>query len=95
MNSREIVTRAIEFGTPERIPVVFPRYSPCDTYGVEWNQIGTGPRDKEESLDKWGCLWMRSAIDNMGQVKGRPLSSWANLDSYQGPDPDDPAFNAT
>jgi len=92
MESKEIVSRAIEFKTPERLPIVFPAYGLCDTHGVGWNQIGTGPREKKESLDEWGCLWVRSAIDNMGQVKGHPLSDWSNLDSYRWPDPDDPAF---
>jgi hypothetical protein len=92
MNSREIVTRAIEFTTPERLPVIFPRYGLCDTHGVGWNQIGTGPRDQKESLDEWGCLWSRSDIDNMGQVKGHPLLSWSALDHYIWLDPDNPAL---
>jgi hypothetical protein len=94
MNSKEVVTRAIEFKTPERLPIVFPRFGLCDTHGVGWNQIGTGPRHLKESLDEWGCLWVRSEIDNMGQVKGHPLSSWANLEHFSWPDPDDPAFYA-
>ena len=92
MNSREVVTRAIEFKTPDRLPVIFPRFGVCDTFGVGWHQIGTGPREKKESLDEWGCLWVRSQIDNMGQVKGHPLERWENLAHYRWPDPDDPAF---
>jgi hypothetical protein len=92
MNSRELVTRAIEFKTPERLPVIFPRFGLCDIHSVGWNQIGTGPRDRKESLDEWGCLWKRSDIDNMGQVKGHPLADWSALDHYRWPDPDDPAF---
>jgi hypothetical protein len=92
MNSREIVTRAIEFKTPERLPVIFPHFGMCDTHGVGWNQIGTGPRDRKQSLDEWDCLWVRSGIDNMGQVKGHPLEDWSALAHYRWPDPDDPAF---
>lgn len=92
MNSREVVTRAIEFTTPDRLPVMFPRYGVDDTAGLGWNQIGTGPRNLKESLDEWGCMWARSAIDNMGQVKGHPLERWENLAHYRWPDPDDPAF---
>ncbi len=92
MNSKEVVTRAIEFRTPERLPVIFPRFGISDVYGVGWNQIGTGPRILKQSADEWGCLWVRSEIDNMGQVKGHPLESWSALDHYRWPDPDDPAF---
>lgn len=92
MNSREIVTRAIEFRTPERLPVIFPRFGICDTLGVGWNQTGTGPREQKHTLDEWGCEWARSEIDNMGQVKGHPLESWENLDHFRWPDASDPAF---
>jgi uroporphyrinogen decarboxylase len=92
MNSHDLVTSAIEFKTPDRLPVIFPRFGLCDTHGAGWNQVGTGPREKKESLDEWGCLWARSEIDNMGQVKGHPLLSWEALDHYRWPDPDDPAF---
>ena len=92
MNSREIVTRAIEFQTPERLPVIFPRFGLCDTHGVGWNQIGTGSRAQKRTLDEWGCEWARSEIDNMGQVKGHPLERWENLDSFRWPDASAPAF---
>lgn len=94
MNSRELVTRAIKFQTPERLPVIFPQYGLSDVAGVGWNQIGTGSRDQRETLDEWGCTWARTDIDNMGQVKGHPLESWSALDHYRWPDPDDPAFYA-
>lgn len=92
MNSREIVTRAVEFRTPERLPVIFPRFGISDNHYVGWNQIGTGPRSQKESLDEWGCLWVRSEIDNMGQVKGHPLLNWSALSSYRWLNPDEPAF---
>lgn len=87
-----MVTRAVEFRTPDRLPMIYPRFGHCDTHGVGWNQIGTGPRDRKESRDEWDCLWVRSAIDNMGQVKGHPLQDWAALAHYRWPDADDPAF---
>jgi hypothetical protein len=94
MNSREVVTAAIEFQTPERLPVIFPRFGISDTHSAGWNQVGTGPRALKRSLDEWGCEWARSEIDNMGQVKGHPLRSWDDVDHYRWPDPDDPAFYA-
>jgi uroporphyrinogen decarboxylase len=94
MNSREIVTRAIEFKTPERLPVVFPSFGITDVVHVGWNQIGTGSRAYKRTLDEWGCEWVRSEIDNMGQVKGHPLEKWSNLTHYRWPNPDDPTFYA-
>jgi uroporphyrinogen decarboxylase len=92
MNSQELVTRAIEFQTPERLPVIFPRFGISDVHHVGWNQIGTGPRDQKESLDEWNCRWVRSEIDNMGQVKGHPLLNWSAMDHYHWPDPDNAMF---
>jgi uroporphyrinogen decarboxylase len=92
MNSREIVTRAIEFGTPERMPVIYPRFGISDVHSVGWNQTGTGPRHLKASLDEWGCTWVRSSVDNMGQVKGHPLEDWDALAHYRWPDPNAPAF---
>jgi hypothetical protein len=92
MNSLTRISSAIEFKTPDRLPVIYPRFGRCDTHNVGWNQIGTGPREVKESLDEWGCLWTRSEIDNMGQVKGHPLAAWNQLDSFRWPDPDAPAF---
>lgn len=92
MDSKELVTRAIEFKTPERLPVIFPRFGISDTHGVGWNQIGTGPRELKQSVDEWGCVWARSEIDNMGQVKGHPLLDWSAVDHFYWPDPDDAKF---
>jgi hypothetical protein len=92
MNSYEVVKRAIEFQTPTRLPVVFARLGQTDVREVTWNQIGTGPRNQKESLDEWGCLWVRSEVDNMGQVKGHPLEQWSNLEHYHWPNPDDSRF---
>ena len=50
MNGFEIVKRAIEFQTPQRLPIIFPRFGLNDIHPVGWNQIGTGP--PKESLDE-------------------------------------------
>ncbi len=39
------------------------------------------------SRDDWGCLWLWSTPDHMGQVVDRPLADWAALDGYRAPDP--------
>jgi hypothetical protein len=92
MSSYEIVRRAIEFEGPERLPLFFESLGVSDVHSVGWNQTGTGDHELRETADEWGCLWRRSAVDNMGQVKGHPLADWEALDDYRWPDPDDPAF---
>ncbi|MCJ7736626.1 MAG: hypothetical protein MUQ10_04835, partial [Anaerolineae bacterium] len=79
MTGYEVVSRAIEFEGPDRLPL---RYGPPemnDFHGVGWNQTGTGDRETGASLDQWGCLWVRTEMRNMGQVKGHPLSSWGKM----------------
>jgi len=92
MNSYEIVKKAIEFGTPERLPFEFSSMGVNDTHSVGWNQIGTGDNSKKETYDEWGCLWARSEASNMGQVKGHPLLDWSLLDTFRWPNPDSPEF---
>lgn len=92
MNSYEIVKRAIEFNNPERLPCQFSSLGFNDTHHVGWNQIGTGDNTKKEALDEWGCLWSRTDVANVGQIKGHPLSSWDLIDSFQWPDPNNPKF---
>lgn len=92
MNSYEIVKRAIEFKNPERLPCEFNTLGISDTRWVGWNQTGTGDNSKRETYDEWGCLWARSEVSNMGQVKGHPLSDWNRLDGFIWPDHDKPEF---
>jgi uroporphyrinogen decarboxylase len=84
MNSKEIVSRAIEMTGPERVPlnivrdnesdVVFIMYRPADGFDV-------GDRKYSE----WGYVWER--IDNtMGQPKIFPLTDWSKLKDYKPPD---------
>jgi hypothetical protein len=92
MSSYEVVRRAIEFERPERLPLRFEALGLSDVHSVSWNQIGTGDKSLPQATDEWGCLWMRSEMDNMGQVKGHPLANWRALAHFWWPDPDDPAF---
>jgi hypothetical protein len=91
-SSFEIVRRAIEFDGPERLPLRFDALGLSDVHIVKWNQIGTGDKNFRQTVDEWGCLWVRSAMDNMGQVKGHPLADWPALADYRWPNPDNPAF---
>ncbi|MHB0875043.1 MAG: uroporphyrinogen decarboxylase family protein [Anaerolineae bacterium] len=92
MSSYEVVRRAIEFQVPDRLPLSFADLGIDDFHSVGWNQIGTGDKSRRETLDEWGCTWMRSDVPNMGQVKGHPLADWSALDHFRWPDADDPAF---
>jgi uroporphyrinogen decarboxylase len=91
--SYEVVHRALTFTGPDRLPMRFAAPLPNDTHGVATNARGTGGRDpNSDTYDEFGCHWVRSAVANMGQVKGHPLEDWDALRTYRWPDPDDPAF---
>jgi hypothetical protein len=92
MMSHEVVCRAIEFRRPERLPVQFEALGMNDFHHVKWNQIGVGDKKFATSIDEWGCVWQRSEVANMGQVKGHPLAERNSVDSFRWPDPDNPAF---
>jgi uroporphyrinogen decarboxylase len=92
MDARENMIRAIEFRTPERLPVQYGAFGNNDSHYVAWNQTGTGDLSLRETYDEWGCLWVRTEQSNMGQVKGHPLSDWDALDKYKWPDAADSRF---
>jgi hypothetical protein len=92
MTPREVVQRAVTFTGPDRLPLRFDALGISDVHVARWNQVGTGDKALHETLDEWGCLWKRSEMENMGQVKGHPLAEWSALEGYRWPDPDDPAF---
>lgn len=91
-SSYQVVRRAIEFDHPDRLPMRFGLLGLNDTHGVGWNQVGTGDHQYRETVDEWGCTWRRSAVQNMGQVKGHPLADWATLETFRWPDPHDPTL---
>jgi hypothetical protein len=95
MTSYEVVRRALDFDYPDRLPLRFAEFGKDDTVWITPNQIYPWMnQDQRQNVDEWGCVWERSDMDNMGQVKGHPLADWAALDHYTWPDPDDPGFYA-
>jgi hypothetical protein len=92
MKSYEVVRRAIEFDRPERLPVQFDSLGINDFHAVKWNQIGVGDKALRNSTDEWGCVWQRTEVTNMGQVKIHPLADRGVFEGYRWPDADDPAF---
>ncbi len=92
MSGLEVVRRAIEFGVPDRLPLRFEALGLSDTHTVAWNQTGTGDKRLRRTVDEWGCLWVRSEMGNMGQVKGHPLADRQDMAHFRWPDADSPAF---
>jgi len=101
MNSREIVKRAIEFGSPERVPIrshshraegqQMVKFSDTfdvhslDTDTIGW-ELGT------EGKDEWGCVWQQPKyknIINIGYPAFHPLSDWEKIKTYVFPDAND------
>ena len=87
MSSYEVVRRAIAFETPDRLPVQFSSLGVTDFAGVGTNFVGTGDHSKRATYDDWGCMWARSEMANMGQVKGHPLADWDAFEGWAPPDP--------
>lgn len=95
MQSREIVRRAIEFGTPPRLPfwqdvVAGVPNDVCDCW--EMDRARRGWYFDNAAEDDWGCGWKITQVKNMGQVVHHPLEDWARLDSYRPPNPRDPFY---
>ena len=95
MLRREIVTRAIEFSSPPRLPfwqnvLAEAPNDFCDCW--EMDRAKRGWFFDHAVEDDWGCGWAVSAVKNMGQVVHHPLADWARLASYRPPDPRDPFY---
>jgi len=92
MTPREIVRRAVEFDSPERLPIQCAALGVNDTFGVACRPA-KGWEPSRPFEDEWGCVWHKpdedSGVRNMGQPKGHPLTSWELLDEINFPDPDD------
>jgi hypothetical protein len=95
MESREIVHRAIEFGTPPRLPFwqhTLPS-APDDVCDIwEMDRAQAGWFFDKPGMDDWGCGWHRTEQANIGQVTEFPLADWNALDRYQPPDPLNPFY---
>lgn len=74
MTSHEVMTRAIGFKNPPRLPVIFHRFGVSDMEGIKVPATTYTPRDGYD-FDEWGCGWEKSkSVKNMGMVKIHPLA---------------------
>ena len=93
MEGYELVRRAIEFDSPERLPFyqdVLPDVPSDVIDSWEMDRAKRGWFFNQGSQeDDWGCIWQRTEKDNMGQVKIHPLEDWSRMKDYSPPDPDD------
>ena len=90
--SREVIRNAIEFSSPDRLPINYEGPNGSDIYWVGWNQIGTGDKSKRFTYDEWHCGWRRTEQANMGQITEHPLTDWSLLEGFAWPNPNDPAL---
>lgn len=85
MNSRELVTRAIRFQHPERLPYDFP-----EKYGSDFYWVGMSPspddRPRNGGYDEWGAYWRTFGFSNLGEVKEFPLKDWKDFERLTIPD---------
>ena len=95
MTGRELVSRAIEFRNPERLPfcqVDIPELPNDVTFCAAMDQHRAGWSLFSAEDDDWGCKWDRRDDVSIGQVVGHPLQDWAAFDTYRPPDPRDPFY---
>jgi hypothetical protein len=68
--------------------VRFPCFGCNDTAGIPLKPAASF-EPEVEGEDEWGCLWVKTEMANMGQVKGHPLESITDLYATKFPDYDD------
>jgi len=89
MTPREIARRALEFDSPERMSMNLP--AGTDDYAYLPNQPPEGWEPPAPGVDEWGCTWVKTEVDNMGQVKGHPLTDLDLMAEHTWPDPEHPS----
>jgi len=92
LSSKENVVRAIEFKSPERIPVSFGNPEISDVVDVAFNNRDENLLEAMKTgatswVDEWGVLYHRpdtseSGVDNKGSPADAPLAAYENIDDY-------------
>lgn len=89
MNSKEIITRTLEFNNPERVGRSFWDSDllgvGCDvkTKATDWEKVD---ENRWERYDEWGNLWARVDPTSKGEVVRGVLEGVSDIDSYEFPD---------
>ena len=86
MTCRERVLRAVEFRTPDRVPLARGEGADMASIGV---RPARGFEPAKPGMDEWGCVWESRNRDqgDQGQVIEHPLADWGAAASYRFPDP--------
>jgi len=69
----------------EAHPFLFPNFTRREKVEAHY---GLNQRKGAPYTDPWGCVWETSDNGITGSVRGHPLSSWDEMDSYNPPDPE-------
>ncbi len=87
MSPKDRVHRAIEFGSPDRVPIC---YFNRDIERSDVLATGFGPptgfRPSEPGATEWGFIWHK-LDETMGQPREAPLADTGSFDAYVPPDP--------
>lgn len=90
MTPKEVVTRAIEFRSPPRLPIAGYSEEVDDYTHIRYQPVKPPQAQARDDVDEWLCVWAKTDTPNMGQVKGHPLEDLARMDAFGWPDADDP-----
>ena len=80
MTSREIVQRTVRFQKPPRLAANIGSLGVSDVAGIPV-RAPESFKPEVPGQDEWGCVWEKTAVPNMGQVKGHPLADIRDLDT--------------
>jgi uroporphyrinogen decarboxylase len=84
MTAKEIVIRAIDFDSPERLPMSLKENSDNDIVILSMDpHVDARPSNQH---DEWGAYWENIGICSLGEVKEFPLTSWNKFEALTIPD---------
>jgi len=103
MTGRELVTRALEFRNPDRLPFIQHKIPDLPDDVLECFEVDRAKAGwflDHPDWDDWGCLWQSvdpSHKHDIGQVVHHPLDDWSAFDraaasQWRPPNPRDPFY---
>ncbi len=93
MYGRDLVVDAIDFSSPERVPIWFTELNESDVIELSAKFVGGykrtwDPFNGVSGFDEWSCYWsvpLSGEWKTMGIVTGHPMEDWSNLENYRFP----------